>query len=258
MGNCCKKKQNLTEKKSISSRSSCTQKGINKTGDDKKKDHKNKGIDILRLKDNIGSREMLFKDKNSSKSNISNNSSKTLSKYEKKKLDEYKKIVEKYIEFRKKLETKSKENIYIVQEDDTIELIKLYNSINQQINNENDLGQLIKNELTEFIINREEIKKEFKSIDFNQCEKILNDEFGNKKIDLLSKDLCQILKVSGEKATYYNEHKKNNFRYLQFENNKKIKININSGIFHLVEIIEESIDSQADNNDISLEQFEPL
>ena len=107
----------------------------------------------------------------------------------------YKKIVEKYIEFRKKLETKSKENIYIVQEDDTIELIKLYNSINQQINNENDLGQLIINELTEFIINREEIKKEFKSIDFNQCEKILNDEFGNKKIDLLSKDLCQLLKV---------------------------------------------------------------
>ena len=250
MGNCCKKKQ---EKVSGSIESSSTEKGIDKTGNDKKIDTKKKGIDVLKLKDNLDSREFLNKDKNRSKSNISNNSSKELTKNEKKKLDEYKKIVEKYIEFRKKLETKSKENIYIVQEDDTIELIKLYNSINQQINNENDLGQLIINELTEFIINREEIKKEFKSIDFNQCEKILNDEFGNKKIDLLSKDLCQLLKVSGEKATYYNEHKKNNFRYLQFENNKKIKININSGIFHLVEIIEESIDSQTDNNDISLE-----
>ena len=187
MGNCCKKKQKLTEKVSGSIESSSTEKGIDKTGNDKKKDTKKKGIDVLKLKDNLDSREFLNKDKNRNKSNISNNSSKELTKNEKKKLDEYKKIVEKYIEFRKKLEAKSKEDIYIVQEDDTIELIKLYNSINQQINNENDLGQLIINELTEFIINREEIKKEFKSIDFNQCEKILNDEFGNKKIDLLSK-----------------------------------------------------------------------
>ena len=132
MGNCCKKKQKLTEKVRGSIESSSTEKGIDKTGNDKKKDTKKKGIDVLKLKDNLDSREFLNKDKNRSKSNISNNSSKELTKNEKKKLDEYKKIVEKYIEFRKKLETKSKENIYIVQEDDTIELIKLYNSINHK------------------------------------------------------------------------------------------------------------------------------
>ena len=253
MGNCCKKKQNLTEKKSLSSGSSCTQKGINKTGNDKKKDHKNKGIDILRLKDNLGSRERLFNDKNSSKSNISNNSSKTLSKYEKKKLDEYKKILKKYIEFRKILETKSKEIIYIVKENDTIELIKLYNIIYHQINNENDIDKIITNELTEFVLNRDEIKKEFKAIDFNECENILKDEFSDKKIDLLNKDLCQLLKVNGEKVTYCYNHKKDEFRYLQFKNNKKIKINIKSGIFYLVEIIEQSINDELDNNDISLE-----
>ena len=93
MGNCCKKKQKLTEKVSGSIESSSTEKGIDKTGNDKKKDTKKKGIDVLKLKDNLDSREFLNKDKNRNKSNISNNSSKELTKNEKKKLDEYKKIV---------------------------------------------------------------------------------------------------------------------------------------------------------------------
>ena len=45
MGNCCKKK-----KVSGSIESSSTEKGIDKTGNDKKKDTKKKGIDVLRTK----------------------------------------------------------------------------------------------------------------------------------------------------------------------------------------------------------------
>ena len=256
MGNCCKKKQeNLTDKVIRSIGSSNTQKGIDKTENDKKHNNK-KGIDILILKENLGSKEPLQKDKNSSKSDTSNDTSKRLIKYEKKRLDEYKNILEKYIELRKKLETKSKENIYIVEENDTIELIKLYNSIQKQRNNENDIEEIIINELNDLIRNREVIKKGFKAINFNECEKILNDEFSDKKIDLLNKDLCQLLKVSGEKVTYCNNHKNSEFIYLQFQNNKKIKINIKSGVFYLVEIIDESINNEIDNNDnndISLE-----
>ena len=123
MGNCCKKKTNLTDKISISSKSSNTKKENNITEKDKKK---TKGVDILILKDNDpGTREHLKADNNGF------NTSKNLSKYEKKKLDEYKIILDKYIEFREKLESKSKENIYVVKENDTIDLVKLYNSIQQ-------------------------------------------------------------------------------------------------------------------------------
>ena len=44
MGNCCKKKPKLTEKRSGSIESSSTEKGIDKTGNDKKKDTKKKEL----------------------------------------------------------------------------------------------------------------------------------------------------------------------------------------------------------------------
>ena len=92
----------------------------------------------------------------------------------------------------------------------------------------------------------------FKAINFNECEKIIKDDFSDKKIDLLNKDLLKLLKVNGDEVTYINNHNKDGFRYLHFKNNKKIKINIISRIFYLVEIIDDSLNNSKNKSDISL------
>ena len=235
MGNCCKKKQkNLTDKISLSSKNSSNNKNRKLTEKIVVNQSINK-IDKLRLREN-DSKEPFSKYYNNRE--INND----LSQLDKKKLEEYKIILKNYFEFREIIEKKCKENIYIVNYNDTINLISLYNELKNKIGNEenSDAEKIINDKLNEFIINKNTIKAKFKTLNFKECKKLINKEQDDAKIDLLNKDLCELLKVKGENATYINNNDNNQFRYLNFKNNKTIKIRITSGIFYLKEILEEN------------------
>ena len=235
MGNCCKKKQkNLTDKISLSSKNSSNNKNRKLTEKIVVNQSINK-IDKLRLREN-DSKEPFSKYYNIRE--INND----LSQSDKKKLEEYKIILKNYFEFREIIEKKCKENIYIVNYNDTINLISLYNELKNKIGNEenSDAEKIINDKLNEFIINKNTIKAKFKTLNFKECKKLINKEQDDAKIDLLNKDLCELLKVKGENATYINNNDNNQFRYLNFKNNKTIKIRITSGIFYLKEILEEN------------------
>ena len=239
MGNCCKKRLESLKDKISSNGTNRRESNTNskKTNENESLNYKEKN-NIMILKDNqpSDSKEM-FLYKNKKKRNGDEKEERE-SKIDKKKFKEYKDILRKYLDFRKIINDKCKiEKIYVIEKDENDELISLYNNIIEERNNEEDEDKIIK----DFILNGNEIKKNFKVMDFEKCKKRIKDERLN-KIDLLNSELCNKLnlKMENNDVTYINPEKNSEFRYLFFKNKKCIKINIINRIFSLKEIIDEN------------------
>ena len=239
MGNCCKKRLESLKDKISSNGTNRRESNTNskKTNENESLNYKEKN-NIMILKDNqpSDSKEM-FLYKNKKKRNGDEKEERE-SKFDIKKFKEYKDILQKYLDFRMIIDDKCKiEKIYVIEKDENDELISLYNNIIEERNNEEDEDKIIK----DFILNGNEIKKNFKVMDFEKCKKRIKDERLN-KIDLLNSELCNKLnlKMENNDVTYINPEKNSEFRYLLFKNKKCIKINIINRIFSLKEIIDEN------------------
>ena len=248
MGNCCKKRiNNLVDKISLESQSKRESKKSNKSTDKNPKE-KYENYTMLILGQNKRNknpesheRPLLLRKKNDY---IINKAKEKLESIDEKVLKNYEVILLNYIKFRKEIEFKcEKEKIYVVKKSDNEDLISLYNEIiNNENNDEVDEKQLIKEKLINFITNKQKIKVKFKVMNFNMCEEIIKTE--DNKIDLLNENLCKKLelqKMKDNEVTYINNEPNGEFRYLLFKNKKKIKINIISKIFSLIEIVDDNV-----------------
>ena len=255
MGNCCKKKKMdlLTYKinqEIMSSRYS------NKNSKDKNTTKNNnngeKIKNVMVLKENrsegLDSKEPLTS--NEGKENYSDNLKKQneMPKIDKNQLKEYKDILSSYIKLRNDLEKKCKlKNIYVVNRNKNLELIKLYNDIKERENENIEIEEdkLVDEKLIEFINRKNKFDKKMKAMNFDLCKESIDSGNSNKiQIDLLNSYLCKKLDVQGTKkneVTYVNNEENGEFRYLYFKDKKIIKINVMGRIFFLNEIVEETI-----------------
>ena len=174
------------------------------------------------------------------------NSTENKMKIDNKKFKKYKKILSIYIEFRENLELNcEKKEIYIVNKENTEELIKLYNIITKERLIEVDKDKIIEEKLTNFLERQEEFKFNFPVYAYSDCVKCLNSKnLDNKRIDLLNKELYKKLELKnskGNQVTYINKGIIENNRYVLYKDNKEIKtikINKFGGIFYLDKIVD--------------------
>ena len=249
MGNCCKKRLNLVEK--ISKKYQNTEEKTSKS-ETKKNNEENvtekKNKDILILTKNIKNNKAPESEEESLTKkdliNVNINFQRK-EKFDEKKFKEYKNILSSYIKFRDKIESVcNKEKIYVVKNNDNELLIGLYNEVTKEREEEKVIEDDIINEkLIKFIKDKEEIRTKFKVMNFKMCEESIKaDDKNEKKIDLLSHELCKLLQLKdmkGNEFSYINNEEKGQYRYLVFRNNKKIKIEIVNKIFSLIEIFDE-------------------
>ena len=265
MGNCCKKKKMdlLTYKINQEIMSSRYPKENSKDKNTTKNKNNNNGEkikNVMILKKNrsgLDSKEPLTS--NEGKDNYSDNPKKQneMPKIDKNQLKEYKDILSSYIKLRNDLEKKCKlKNIYVVNRNKNLELIKLYNDIKERENENIEIEEdkLVDEKLIEFISRINEFDKKMKAMNFDLCKKSIDSGNSNEtQIDLLNSYLCKKLDVQGTKkneVTYVNNEENGEFRYLYFKDKKIIKINVIGRIFFLNEIVEEkiNIDKRLSNN----------
>ena len=265
MGTCCKKKKMdlLTYKinqEIMSSRYSNKNSKDKNTTKNKNNNNGEKIKNVMILKKNrsgLDSKEPLTS--NEGKDNYSDNPKKQneMPNINKNQLKEYKDILSSYIKLRNDLEKKCKlKNIYVVNRNKNLELIKLYNDIKERENENIEIKEdkLVDEKLIEFINRKNKFDKKMKAMNFDLCKESIDSGNSNKtQIDLLNSYLCKKLDVQGTKkneVTYVNNEENGEFRYLYFKDKKIIKINVMGRIFFLNEIVEEkiNIDKRLSNN----------